>query len=545
MTSIRHQNFRSFLTERFTSVAVEIFGEVEAIIEAYYEENKRLRNVLHMVVNPEIKLPRIDDDIQHTGATPGMRRHFPDYTREESMVLSEPVPACPKEEEIEYDIGWGSAQQQQPPPLGEASNIITTSCVKDEPDSELAPITESCLIEVVEVHQDTSGTVSADEVINDEDDVSSLDSGALADFPHLSISEDNSNESVDSQNRNEKPQKTKQCSQQKTILELPRMMPFKSVIPDLSDCPSILERLTEAFKDFPEDQKPLITKMGICKEVDFVECAFGKVPKGSPLSYQHPVPSIKDYQIHNDAPPRPEIPLPQHILEPLSEFPTLSAQELERLKAMQINWDTAQSLESSTRPPNGQKEVAEEMRKQRLTSRFREICKFNPGQSNAKNLIYKIQSGVRKCKTAQIDEEMKAEALREYCRNVCVNWSPCGLVIHPNAPWLGALPDGLVYDPKETPSFGLVHVKCIQSRSFVDGKFLSCQGGMLQLKKDHTLYWHVQGEMMIAGMSWCDLLVISNEDILVQRIYRDKVIIDIMKKKLEDFFFYYYLPSLL
>lgn len=59
MSNTRHQKFRNFLTERFTNVAVEIFAEVEAIVEAYYEDNKRLRNILHMVLNPEIQLPRI------------------------------------------------------------------------------------------------------------------------------------------------------------------------------------------------------------------------------------------------------------------------------------------------------------------------------------------------------------------------------------------------------------------------------------------------------------------------------------------------------
>lgn len=59
MSNVRHQNFRTFLTDRFTAAAVEIFGEVEAIMGTYYDENKRLRNILHMVLNPEIKLPSI------------------------------------------------------------------------------------------------------------------------------------------------------------------------------------------------------------------------------------------------------------------------------------------------------------------------------------------------------------------------------------------------------------------------------------------------------------------------------------------------------
>lgn len=59
MANAAHQSFRSFLTERFTSLAVDICGEVETLVQSYYEENKRLRSVLHTVLNPEIKLHRI------------------------------------------------------------------------------------------------------------------------------------------------------------------------------------------------------------------------------------------------------------------------------------------------------------------------------------------------------------------------------------------------------------------------------------------------------------------------------------------------------
>nr|XP_020502535.1 uncharacterized protein LOC109993799 [Labrus bergylta] len=540
MTSIRHQNFRSFLTERFTSAAVDIFGEVEAIVEAYYEENKRLRDILHMVVNPEIKIPRIDD-IQHTGISTGIGHGPSEQTGSVSMAISNPLPLNPKEEQIEYDIGQGSTNRQV---LEEADNLIISDWVKNDPDAEDLNMqsTDSYHVQEVEVNQESSATISVDEGNND-DPLSSPDSD---DYQQLSMSEESSSESVESQKHNKKKRIEKRRSLQKTVLEMPRMMPYKSLIPTPADCHSFLARLTEAYKDFPDDQKPLITKMGLTENFESVDCAFGKVPKGSPLSYQCPLPSSKDYQIHDDAPPRPKLPLlSPHMLDPMTDCPTLSAKELEHLTVLQINLDAAQSLESSTRPPHGHKELAEELRKLRLTSRFWEICKLKAGQSNVEHLIFKIRNGTRRSKTAQIDEEMKTEALREYCRNVCVNWSPCGLVIHPHAPWLGSQPDGLVYDPKEKPKFGLVHVKVIQSRSFIDGNFLVCNYGVLQLKKTHSLYWQIQGEMMVAGMSWCDLLAVSNEDILVQRIYRDKAIINIMKKKLNDFFFYYYLPSLL
>lgn len=52
-------DFKNFLTEHFTTLAVEVFTEVENIVGACFEENKRLRNMLHMVLSPEIKLHKI------------------------------------------------------------------------------------------------------------------------------------------------------------------------------------------------------------------------------------------------------------------------------------------------------------------------------------------------------------------------------------------------------------------------------------------------------------------------------------------------------
>ncbi|XP_040014415.1 uncharacterized protein LOC120806934 [Xiphias gladius] len=231
-------------------------------------------------------------------------------------------------------------------------------------------------------------------------------------------------------------------------------------------------------------------------------------------------------------------------LEPVSALPTLSAKEQDHVNVKQITWEATHSLEHST---CGCKESVEELRKLCLTSCFREICKLKPGQSHAERLISKIRNGFPRCKTAQIEEEMKTDVLREYCQHQCVNWFPCGLVVHPNPPWLGALPDGLAYDPDGKPSFRLVHVKCIRFRSFLDCGFLVCRDGALKLKTTHSYPWHIQGEMRATSTSWCNLFVFSTEDILVQRIYHDKVIIKVMKKKLHDFFFLfffcYYLPS--
>ncbi|XP_032369718.1 uncharacterized protein LOC116688049 [Etheostoma spectabile] len=574
MSNTKLQNLRGFLTERFTTVAVEIFGEIETIVEAYYEENKRLRNVLHMVINPEIKLPRIDVSNQYTGATTDVREQPPDINTRVDLEKSELLSKTPKEEEIEFDISWETEQQHGP---GEAELFIAPDCVKNDPEEEDARmlcIADSLHVKVIEYNPVSPDTLSTGEdkdcfesdseritdfpqlsrtkessresrepqehdipSANEDEDCCASDSERLTDFPLLSRSEDSSSD-IKSRERLMTPKR----SLQKTMLELPRMVAQQCVIPAPTDCKAFLARLTDAFKDFPDDKKPLITKMGLTENVELVDCAFGKVPKGSPLSYQFPVPSGQDYKTHDNTPPRPLLPLSDHKLEPVLGSPSLSAKEREHMEVMQITWEAARRLEHSTR---GCEEAANELRKLRLTSHFREICELKPGWCNEKLLILKMQKDLSMCKATQKEKQMKAEALREYCNRLCVNWSPCGLVVHPNAPWLGALPDGLAYDPKEKDSFGLVHVKCIRFPSFIDCGFLSCQDGVLQLKRSHSHYWHIQGEMMVTGTEWCDLLVFSRNDILVQRIYRDLVIIKVMKKKLDDFFFQFYLPHLL
>lgn len=318
-------------------------------------------------------------------------------------------------------------------------------------------------------------------------------------------------------------------------------MPFKPFLPPPPDCKAFYKSLKEAFADFPDDKKPLITTMDLTADVELVDCALGEVPKGCPLSYHFPLPSSQDYNICDDAPPQPALPLASNNLEPV-DLSTLSAEAQERVNGMQITWEAAHHLELSTRKC---KESVEEQQKMRLTYRFKDICKLQPGPIHANDLIYKLLKGPPQSKMAQIEEELKAEALREYCRHLCVNWYPCGLVVHPNAPWLGATPHGLVYDPKEQKHFGLVYVKCVMLPSFTDSNFLLTRNGALQLKRHHLCYWHIQGEMMVTGTPWCDLLVYSREDILVQRIYRDTALIKTMKEKLDEFFFSYFLQSLL
>lgn len=90
----------------------------------------------------------------------------------------------------------------------------------------------------------------------------------------------------------------------------------------------------------------------------------------------------------------------------------------------------------------------------------------------------------------------------------------------------------------------MVCTKYVDVQSIVECNFLLCQNGVVQLKKTHQYYWQIQVQMMVTSMSWCELLVYSRKDMLVQRIYRNELVIKDLKNKLEEFFFYFYLQNL-
>ncbi|XP_029947914.1 uncharacterized protein LOC115388783 [Salarias fasciatus] len=509
MAGVTMERFRGFLTERFTTAAVDIFAEVESMLVACYEENARLRGMLHMVLSPEIKLPRIDAG-RYTGATTNARELPSPANTTPDQDMTEPLPKRPKEEPIECEISQESKPEPEEPLDTEN---FTQVCVKSEPEDEdvsMPYVSEPVHNADVELNNDSSATISGDEARH-----------------YVFSSSDSDGDVEERTNEKESTQVL-----QKTMLEIPRTMPNNSFAVAPDELRSFLANLTENFKHFDSNDRPLITTMGLTADVEMVNSAFGKVCKGSPLSYQCPVPSSHNYTAHDAPPSRPPLPLCDHILEPLSSLPVLSPEELDHVDEMLITWTEAHSLERST---CGCTEYREKLTNLRLTSRFRKICRLKPGESSARKLIAKIRKGA----VSKPEERMKAVALVDYCKRLGVNWSPCGLVVHPNAPWLGAVPDGLVYDPKEAKSYGLVHVK-----SAGDCSFMACQDGLLRLRKGHRHYWDVQGEMLVTGASWCDLLVISSDSIVVQRIYRDDAIIETMKRKLDQFFFFHYLPSL-
>ena len=64
-----------------------------------------------------------------------------------------------------------------------------------------------------------------------------------------------------------------------------------------------------------------------------------------------------------------------------------------------------------------------------------------------------------------------------------------------------------VYDPAETPVFGLLEIKCLVSHTTTTVKYLKKVGNCRKLKRSHEYYYQVMGQMALTGMRWCDFSV--------------------------------------
>ncbi|CAI5659863.1 unnamed protein product [Oreochromis niloticus] len=156
---------------------------------------------------------------------------------------------------------------------------------------------------------------------------------------------------------------------------------------------------------------------------------------------------------------RPDKPLVESAFGLVQEGSALSYQQPVLTTRLSVTLEMAHKIEEATREQSSSSEW-HQLRRPRVTaSRFREVCHVR-GQSSAESLAERILKGTRQTADMRRGTEMEPAIAAEYSRLMNVNYSPCGLVIHPIAPWLAASPDGVVFDPNEYPQFGLVEFKC-------------------------------------------------------------------------------------
>ena len=129
-----------------------------------------------------------------------------------------------------------------------------------------------------------------------------------------------------------------------------------------------------------------------------------------------------------------------------------------------------------------------------------------------------------------------------------------GLCINP---YLGASPDGKIYDPLAHPCYGLLEIKCpfskradtLEQASADPTFYLEKIGESFFLKKGQSsgYYEQVQGQMAITGMKWCDFCVFLSEtnEMCVDRIPFDDIYWSTqLLPKLKEFYLDYALKYL-
>lgn len=115
------------------------------------------------------------------------------------------------------------------------------------------------------------------------------------------------------------------------------------------------------------------------------------------------------------------------------------------------------------------------------------------------------------------------EAIQVYKVKTSSSIEKTGLWIFDDYPFLGASPDGLVLN-WEGARMGLVEIKCpysLRENLISEKPPAYLDKTTLGLKPNHKYYHQIQGQMFATKLPWCDFVIWTPKDLLVQRIFAD------------------------
>ena len=136
-------------------------------------------------------------------------------------------------------------------------------------------------------------------------------------------------------------------------------------------------------------------------------------------------------------------------------------------------------------------------------------------------------------------------------KHVTLRVEPCGFVINPDFPEIGASPDGLIRCAC-CPG-GCLEVKCTfqhrnttVSQACTDRKFCLdlSDDGTYTLKKTHRYYTQVQTQIFVTGSAFCDFVMWSPLETAIVRVQPDQAFWARLLQKSQEFFNAVCLPQL-
>lgn len=119
----------------------------------------------------------------------------------------------------------------------------------------------------------------------------------------------------------------------------------------------------------------------------------------------------------------------------------------------------------------------------------------------------------------------------------------CGFIVSNQMPFLGATPDGVVCKPGGQ---GIIEIKCPYSarnmtikeacRSLKNFCLTEDENQEIHLKDSHEYYAQIQGQLMITGAEYCELIVYTSKDLFVQNITPNNIYVDNLLVTLCNFY---------
>ena len=206
-----------------------------------------------------------------------------------------------------------------------------------------------------------------------------------------------------------------------------------------------------------------------------------------------------------------EITLPEHVRK--GPPPTVLEEEKPFLSNIMLSREKALEIERNTRGQSNCTAWYQERAFRITASRFGEVV-FRKAPVNDRFLhsLFSLTKVLTEAMKYGLDN--KTVVVKEFkeLSGAQVKVFKCGLLIHPDICWMGCSPDGIIYDPNENPSVGILEIKSFFS---MKGKTVEeclelkrdiCihrnENGEISLKQSHKYYFQLQGRMGISGFLW-------------------------------------------
>ena len=227
----------------------------------------------------------------------------------------------------------------------------------------------------------------------------------------------------------------------------------------------------------------------------------------------------------------PQLPDDATLNRTITEF--LKSLEIDEAEARQIERDTIEQRNSP---------YWFEVRRFRLTSSvFGTVFRRKPDTPPDKLVLRILRQENFTSQPTEWGIANESVAIEAYKKKQQENGHPdltvckAGFVISTMYPYLGATPDGTVYDPSSpNQPYGYVEVKCSYTQRNVtpieacSSPGFCCNvksnGGKqcISLRREHPYFCQVQGQMAIGQRPWCDFVVHTTKGTEIQRINFDQ-----------------------